>query len=476
MTISRRRFLAAAGFSVAAAPFGGRHSTSVPRRAARQPVVVVGAGIAGIAAARSLQDQGVAVIVLEARNRIGGRIWTDRTTLGAPVDLGASWIHGATGNPISALAGQAGIATRPTDYENNVLYRSNGSEASDSTQDALGELYDDLMAQVITLGEERQERGLADLPLGTALDSVLAKMDLSAFERSGLDYLVNTTIEHEFAADVSTLSLFHYDEGELFGGRDVVFPGGYDQVVNTLAKDLDIRLGVAVEKITYSGRPVTVQTNAGMLEAAAVVLTVPLGVLQAGAILFEPPLPARKREALDKIGIGLLDKVYLRFPSAFWDRTAEFINYMPEQHGRWAESLNLYAYTQQPIWLGFNAGSYARTIEAMDDDAVVRDGLQVLRTIYGAGVPQPAATIVTRWLADPYAKGSYSFLRPGATPALRDALAAPLAGRLFFAGEATNRDYPATVHGAYLSGLRAGAEVADRTGSLFLPWIGRGIG
>ncbi|MCB0158048.1 MAG: FAD-dependent oxidoreductase, partial [Caldilineaceae bacterium] len=189
--------------------------------------------------------------------------------------------------------------------------------------------------------------------------------------------------------------------------------------------------------------------------------TLPLGVLQQGAVSFAPALPRAKQDAIHALGSGLLNKAWLRFPHAFWPREPEMINYVPATPGRWAEWLNLYHYTGEPILLGFNAGSYGSTLEAWTDAAIIADAMDVLRTIYGPQIPAPDDWQITRWASDPLALGAYSYYAVGTDRATRRALAAPVAGRLFFAGEATSQDHPSTVHGAYMSGVRAAEEILD---------------
>ncbi|NJN93924.1 MAG: FAD-dependent oxidoreductase [Anaerolineales bacterium] len=172
-------------------------------------------------------------------------------------------------------------------------------------------------------------------------------------------------------------------------------------------------------------------------------------------------MPASKTAAIRRLGMGLLNKTYLRFPEAFWDDEHDLLGYIGERKGEWAEWLNIYKYTGQPILLGFNAGRYGRQIEKLSDEQIVGAAMNTLRAIYGNDVPDPTASLITRWASDPLAGGSYSYLPPGATEADREALAEPVAERLFFAGEATASDYPATVHGALLSGRRAAAEIGE---------------
>lgn len=462
--MNRRRFLQTSSFWLGLGLAGPAGCTvATPSRTAQTPrtVLVIGAGMAGLAAARQLQTRGYAVTVLEARDRIGGRVWTLRDAgRGLVLDMGASWIHGIDDNPIYALAEQLGLTTIATDYDNNWLFATDGAEVESDEEEAIAALYEEVMDAVAALAASRQEADLPDMPLGDAIAAVVADLGLSNRERRQLAYAVNTTIEHEFAADAGRLSLFHWDEGEAYTGGDVIFADGYDAIVDSLAAGLTIRTGAVVERIACDAEGVTVTTGEGEHRADYAVVTLPVGVLKQGSVAFAPALPAAKQQAIAALGSGVLNKAYLVFPRRFWEQEPELLNYIPAQHGRWTEALNLAHYGGKPVLLWFNAGAYGAAIEALSDAEITAAAMSVMRTIYGDDIPEPDAVYLTRWLADPFAGGSYSSLAPGATPEDRDALAAPVLERLFFAGEATYARFPSTVHGAYLSGLAAAAALA----------------
>ncbi|MFN3334765.1 MAG: flavin monoamine oxidase family protein, partial [Caldilinea sp.] len=445
-----------------------------PLRTAGCSVLVIGAGVAGLSAARELQQLGYIVTVLEARNRIGGRVWTVRDpSRGLALDMGASWIHGVTGNPFTALADQQGLATHPTDYDNNWLYDTNGAEASDALELSIEALFDEVMEAVAEIAAARQAADLPDISLDAAIASAADDLGLNMIQRRQLAFSVNTTIEHEFAADVSQLSLYHWDECKAYRGGDVVFANGYDQIATALADGLTIRTGVVATRIAYTADNVTVSTNAGDFVADYAVITIPVGVLKQGEIEFAPALPAAKQQAIARVGSGVLNKTFLIFPQRFWDRAPELLNYISAEKGRWCEALNLAHYVDKPVLLWFNAGEYGAAIEALSDGEITAAAMATMRTIYGDAIPEPEAVHITRWLSDPFARGAYSSLAVGATPGDRAALAAPVAGRLFFAGEATHRDYPSTVHGAYLSGLEAANALAQTRHRVMLPVVAR---
>ena len=423
----------------------------------RFDVIVVGAGVAGLACARALRAQGMKVVVLEARNRVGGRVWTDRSWPGAPVDLGAQWIHGINGNPIWTLAKDLGLNTKRTNYGSSICYESDGRERTSAVEETLAERFERLLDAVRSEASRRRRDGLADGSLREVMDRVMAGWNPSSLDRQRLEHLIVTEIEHEFATEVSDLGLLGWDSDGAFSGPDVVFPAGYAAIPEALARAVDLRLGQVVRSIEHGNSGVRVTTASGVFAANRVVVTLPLGVLKAGAVSFQPALPARKLEAIRKLGMGVLDKLVLRFDRAFWDR-AEVLQSVSESRGEWAEMLNWHAVTDQPILTLFNAGRVASTLESLPDTQIVAKAMQVLRTVYG-NVPMPQASRFTRWARDPFALGAYSFMAVGATPADREALAEPVGNTVFFAGEATSTEHPATVHGAYLSGLREAKRV-----------------
>ncbi|HXV41870.1 MAG TPA: FAD-dependent oxidoreductase, partial [Anaerolineae bacterium] len=232
-------------------------STKGEKMTTETEIIVVGAGAAGLGAARALQDDGFEVILLEGRNRLGGRVWTDRSWPGTALDLGGSWIHGIKGNPLTELVKKFKIKTMLTDYDSLLTYDPQGRLLSDAAREKLDERLEKLLAAAAAWGEELDR----DVSLQAGLDHAAAQHKLSPQEQRELTYAVNTAIEHEFAADVADLSLWYWDEGEDFSGGDVLFPGGYDQIFKRLAQALDIRLNQVVQKVEYGNGGVKIATN-----------------------------------------------------------------------------------------------------------------------------------------------------------------------------------------------------------------------
>jgi monoamine oxidase len=440
---------------------GKANATNV-NKVNKASIIVIGAGVAGISAASSLKEKGYKVIVLEGRSRIGGRVWTDTSWKDNSLDMGASWIHGTKGNPITELVQKFNIVTAKTNYDSSQLYDQNGQPVSDSLEENIEKRFETILEKVKKYRLQLEKSEGKDISLQTAFEREIAKLNLSNTELRQLNYSINAVIEHDYAADASDLSLLSWDEDERFGGGDVLFPKGYDQIVKNLAEGLDIRLNQAVKKVEYNNQGVKVTTNSATFEADKVIITLPLGVLKKGTVEFSPALPGKKQAAIKALGMGILNKVYLRFPKVFWDKEPHLLGYISSKKGEWAEILNIYKYTGQPILLAFNAGEYAWKLEKLSDKQIIDEAMKMLRKIYGNNIPNPEASLITRWGQDPFSFGSYSHIKINASSEDYKTLAAPVDNRLFFAGEATSHQHPGTVHGAFLSGQREAKRIGAK--------------
>ena len=344
-------------------------------------IAVIGAGVSGLAAARRLEQMGYDVVVLEARDRVGGRVWTDRS-IGHPVDLGAGWIEGIDGNPLTPLARRAGVRAEVTNFDNQTTYGPDGVELTASRERRIERDFRYFIREI----EDPREELDRDISLGAAIDGIVARDgDWTPDELRDLDYSVNTTLEHEYAGDVHDLSLFWWDSGSDYDGPDVLFPDtGYEWLPKTLAKGLDVRPGHRVRQIEWNpAGGVNVVTDRGAFPVAQAVVTLPLGVLKAGDVEFVPPLPDYKQQAMSRLGMGVLDRLWLRFPRVFWDADADLLGSVSPTKGRWCEWYDLSKHTGEPILVGFNAAAHARELEALSDAEVVAEAMATLRTIYG---------------------------------------------------------------------------------------------
>ncbi|MEV0783836.1 NAD(P)/FAD-dependent oxidoreductase [Streptomyces sp. NPDC050423] len=429
--------------------------------------IVVGAGIAGLTAARLLRAAGQRVVVIEARDRVGGRMWTDRTA-GFCVDRGASWIHGVTNNPLAELVSALGIDTyeftvgsfqaggRPIANYDESSCLLGDDEAREWTVDV--DAADGLVQlAAASMGHDESYAAAAERALATT------GWEPGRVERVRAFYRHRT--EEQCGAEVEQVAAHGLDE-DTIDGDEVVFPGGYDEIPRRLSEGLDVRLGTAVTAITRSAAGVRVDTREESFQAAQVIVTVPLGVLKAGAIRFTPALPEAVAGPIDRLGMGVFNKVFLQFPDRFWQDGVSVIR----QHGQagvpWHSWYDISAVSGKPMLLTFAGGAWGREIEQMTDEEVVASVLRPLRNIYGDRVPEPAAHWITRWGMDPLALGSYSYIAVGSSHEDHEALAGPVDGVVHFAGEATWGAAPACVDGALQSGHRAAERILGSPVSL----------
>ncbi|XP_055691740.1 possible lysine-specific histone demethylase 1 [Lutzomyia longipalpis] len=560
-------------------------------------VIVIGAGISGLAAAQQLQQFGMDVIVLEARDRVGGRIATFRKN-NYHADLGAMVVTGIWGNPITILSRQTGMEMVPI-KQACPLYGAGGKPVPKDKDDMVEREFNRLLESTSYLSHQLDFNYAGNNPvsLGQALEwiiklqekhvkekqvqhlnSVIAQqqklidnqnkiadlMDEIRMLKAKANFLHETRpqrtadnetkyIEHEFSArqavrewnvvwkdverlnavqeemeaklrelemnppsdvylsskdrqildwhfanlefanatPLNNLSLKHWDQDDDFEfiGNHTTVKNGYSCAPIALTEALDIRVNTAVKTIKYfpGGVEVTAENlktnNSSVTYNADLVLcTLTLGVLkvaisplsanQVNAVRFEPPLPDWKQAAIQRLGFGNLNKVVLCFDRIFWDTNTNLFGHVGSTTASRGELFLFWSISQSPVLLALVAGQSAAIMENVSDDVIVGRCIAVLKGIFGnAAVPQPRETVVTRWRADPWARGSYSFVSVGSSGSDYDLLAAPVTPptaedskempRLFFAGEHTIRNYPATVHGAFLSGLREAGRIAD---------------
>ncbi|MFE7709354.1 flavin monoamine oxidase family protein [Streptomyces sp. NPDC057486] len=422
--------------------------------------IVVGAGIAGITAARLLQAAGQHVIVLEARDRVGGRIWTDRTA-GFSVDRGASWIHGLIDNPLTGLAAELNMETSEFTVGG---FQAGGRPIADYDE-SRRRLDDGATRQWITdvntadgLLQEVVEASGPGETYATVTERALAATGWEPERAERLRTFYRHRTEEQCGAEIEQVAAHALDE-DAIEGDEVIFPGGYDVLPRALAEGLHVRLGTTVTAITRSTTGVRVDTEGESFDAAQVIVTVPLGVLKAGTIEFTPPLPEDIAGPIARLGMGVFNKIFLQFPDRFWEDGV----YAIRKHGRagvpWHSWYDVSVVSGKPMLLTFAGGAWGQSIEQKTDEEVVASVLGSLREIYGDSVPGPVAHWITRWGSDPLALGSYSYIAAGSTHDDHDAMAGPVDGVLHFAGEATWGYDPATVHGALQSGHRAAERI-----------------
>ncbi len=424
----------------------GREDKVVPNG---KTVIVVGAGIAGLAAAERLKSKGFTVIVLESQDRIGGRLRTDRT-LGIAFDEGASWIHGPKGNPITQLAKAAGADTFLTDDESTRVYDINGNAYTDSALENAESQFAKALDDVRNAGNWQQSFG-----------AVFQMLYHTQFNQRLWRYMLSAYLEFNTGADISVLSSLYFDDDEEFSGSDVIITNGYDKITDYLAREIDVRLGKWVSSIDYFGDKVLARTSSETFEANYVIVTVPLGILQSKSLSFSPDLPAEKAAAIKRLKMGNVNKFLLLWDNAFWNTDLQYIGYTAETKGKFNYYLNVRKFTNANALMTFAFGDYATLTESMSDSQVVDEIMQHLRTIHGSNTPAPTRLLRTRWGENIHTFGAYSFVASGATSSDFDTLATPVNSKVFFAGEHTHRAYRGTVHGAYLSGIREANRIID---------------
>jgi len=405
-------------------------------------ILVVGAGAAGIAAARAARMARRSVLVLEARDRPGGRAWTDRETLGAPFDLGATWLHQAADNPLTALAAGAS----PFDHD-----------AARSHACFIG----GRRATAAEMAEYDAAYAAFHPALRAALPSAPPGATAADFAPRGGFW--DATVAHWEGPVIAAAPLAAMDLrdflGTQLGGPNLLLPEGVGTLLASLASGLPIHYGAVVERLRWGADGVVAEGRFGRVAARAAIVTVPTAVMAAGAIRFDPDLPGETGQAIHDLPLGLLTKIGLR--AAGEDRLglAPFAGL--ERHVAREDEAAM-TFVAWPFGrdhlMGFLGGEAAWAM-AREGEAALRDfAFAELRRAYGARAGlalREAPVLASDWANDPFARGAYSHARPGRAAA-REVLAMPLAeGRLRFAGEACHTSLAATVGGAWASGEAA---------------------
>jgi polyamine oxidase len=453
-------------------------------------VLVVGAGIAGLTVANALTHAGVDCVVLEARDRIGGRLHTVDLG-GSAADLGGSWIHTPDGNPMRAFARLAGVPCASANpvagmaaFDAREGRRLPAAETGDLLDllDGFPEALEGLRARLgpdataadaieafVAAGQAGGPGAdpAPDSAPGSAPDSAPGSAPGSAVRARQLLYAY---IEAESACVAGEQSLrWMWTEldygGDYFGDAA---DGGYVRLVDAMASGVDVRRGRPVSEVAVRPDGVRVTTADGSAEEGShVVVTVPLGVLKGGRPRFSPALPADRRAAIGRLGFGRFEKVALRFTEPFW-RDAGFPHLMifPRDPGEWTVwAVGLDAFGGGPVLVFFVFHSAAGRLAGAD--VSVQWALGQLAEALGRPCPEPVAVAVTSWADDPWTRGAYTHIPPGASPADADLLGQPVGGRLLFAGEHTQSARLAYADGALTSGVREAKRLLG-TGSVRL--------
>lgn len=435
--------------------------------------IVIGAGVAGLTAARLLVEAGRDVVVLEARDRVGGRVVTDRRH-GLATDMGASWIHGITGSPVAAAAEAFGM---PMVEFTVGGYQPDGRPIAYYGPDGLR--LPDVAARSFADDIRTVDAALVEVIAASAPDESYRDVTERALAaQQGWDeeriQRVREYLEHraeeQYGAWIEDLAAHGLDDDSI-DGDEVVFPDGYDRLPRRLADGLDIRLTQVVEHVRWSSDGVVVTTDRGGFRADDAITTVPVGVLQSAEFVIEPPLPEPVSAALGRLRMNAFEKIFLRFPTRFWDDDVYAIRQQGSEARWWHSWYDLTGLHGAPTLLTFAAGPAAVQTRDWSEEEIVESILVQLRRLYGDRVETPSHVHITDWQDDPFARGSYAYMTVGSRTDDHDVVATPIGGVLHIAGEATWTDDPATVAAAMLSGHRAAENVLGTTMPIERAWL-----
>ena len=418
----------------------------------QKDVIVIGAGISGLVAASTLVQKGANVIILEAKDYVGGRIKTNRS-LGVPFEFGAGWIHGPSKeNPIKNLADHSKSSLFVTDDDSCELLNLSGNYIDEKVWNEIEKIWEKIIYDEIDSNTE-----------GSILDAI-NKYDSNIWSNPNIRWIFSAYEEFDYGGPVQEISAGLINKMSSFPTADVIFKDGYDKIINLLSKNLQIQTNSIVKSVDYRNTGnIKVSTTSKNYECDYVICSVPLGVLKSKSIKFNPTLPRYKQESIEKVGFGTVTKLALKFTDQFWEDDVQYYYTVAKETGRWPVWMNYRTFSKEKILMGLCMGDYAKKADLMSNEELIEDGLNVLKNVWEDDVGEVQSVLRTSWLNDPFTKGVYSF--PSVDNSEKDFknLAEPLDNRLFFCGEHTDLEYLATTHGALFTGIRAAKEVIKET-------------
>jgi len=443
MTMTRRDFLSASAALAAAPALLSRASAApLPREA---DIVVIGAGAAGIAAARRIIAANRKVIVVEATDRIGGRCLTDSATFEVPFDRGARWLHNPD-NPMIRLGRSAGLDLAAAPLGQKIRIGRRNARAGET---------EEFLAALVRANRALDEasRGRADV----ACASVLPK-DLGDWAGTA-EFVLGASATGKDLKDISV-----FDKARA-GDRNAAIAcrQGLGTLIAKLADQIPVSLSTPASRASWSGRDVMVETQAGKITARAAVITVSSNVLTSGDIKFTPDIPKRQLDAAAKLSLGSYDHIVLQLPGNPLGLGRDDI--MIEQSSSTRTALLVANIGGSSLCSIDVAGSFGRDLSGQGEKAMVAFAMEWLTKLFGSETAAAVKkTSATRWNAAPFALGAMSSAAPGAQPS-RKILTEPI-GCMFLAGEATHETLWGTVDGAWESGEHAAEAALRRIGAL----------
>ncbi len=447
--MNRKKFFQNISFISALIQLQKIFSNPIKISSKKKSVLVIGAGISGLACANKLQQNGFDVLVLESDTKIGGRIKTDYS-LGIAFDQGASWIHSPKENPITKLAKEAGIKTFLTVNDNVEIYNKKGNLYTENYIDTLTINYKNAQEEIIKNGDKNN-----------SFEEVFKTLYPKKLEQPFWKFMLSADLEFDIGGDISEISSLYFQDDEVFEGEDVIITNGYGKLADYFAKGLNIKLNSPVSEIDYRSEKIITKTKNEIFESDFVVLTVPLGVLKKKIIQFSPNLPQEKIDIIQNLKMGNVNKFLLLWEKAFWDTSLQYIGITPDTKGKFNYFLNLKKFTEYNALMTFSFGKYAYISETLSNSEIIEEIMGHLKIIYGNKIPNPKNLLRTKWGENKNAFGCYSFPTNGTTSDDFDKLSKSVNNKIFFAGEHTSTKYRATVHGAYLSGLREAEKILN---------------
>eukprot|EP00993_Chasmostoma_nieuportense_P000263 NODE_1244_length_1588_cov_18.096509_g1174_i0.p1 GENE.NODE_1244_length_1588_cov_18.096509_g1174_i0~~NODE_1244_length_1588_cov_18.096509_g1174_i0.p1 ORF type:complete len:505 (+),score=87.73 NODE_1244_length_1588_cov_18.096509_g1174_i0:25-1539(+) len=431
-------------------------------------VVVIGAGISGLSAASTLQRLGWSVRVLEARGRLGGRVFTTHQ-LGGPVDIGAVFLHRISLNPLYQRLGQWNISAIPYKYHACTFFDSTGQPFTAAEYSTGYQHFRHVMDEVFWEAKaEIPEEG--DQSIAATFEEIGVYSDLTPARQRLFDLFCFQYIVQDLQANLQDISTLAYDGGYDFPDADidVLLPGGFDQLVARMAEGIDVRLNHTVTRLQYSDSHVIAHTKDSQFHADHAIVTLPIGVLRHQLVTFDPPLPEDIQNAIVDLGISDTLKAALcwRVEEVFWpvntNHSLYFHKYATDiksafkyGKGEHLEFINMHQVTGNGCLLMEAETEFASKLQAMPPHKAVDRVMVDLRQMFGLSIPAPHSYIISDWSSSPYTKGGYAHWRVDASFEDNLQFEKDVKRALFFAGEHTHWEYYGNVHGAYSSGEKA---------------------
>jgi monoamine oxidase len=448
MTITRRDFVSASSVFVLASAFGARARAAVlPREA---DIVVIGAGAAGIAAAKRVIAAGRKVIVLEAAGQIGGRCLTDTSTFEVPFDRGARWLHNPETNALVKLARGAGVELYPTPGGQKIRIGRRNARAGET---------EEFLATLV-----RANRAIDDVARKLLDPSCAAALPKDLGDWAGTtEFVLGAYVAGKDLKDLSALDHVRAQDRS----TEIASRPGLGAMLGRLAAGLPVALSTPATRVTWSGRDIGVETAAGRIAARGVIVTVSSNVIASGAIKFTPELPKRQLEAAAKLSLGSTDRIALWMPGNPLGLGRDEL--LIEQSAGTRTAALLTNIGGSSLCTVDVAGSFGRDLSAQGEPAMVAFAVEWLTKLFGSDIAGAVKkSSATCWNASPFVLGAMSGAAPGGQFARR-ALIEPMGGNLFLAGEATHETLWGTVDGAWESGERAADAALAKLAPLKLP-------